>query len=60
MIHLPGVIEIEGQYNVLVMTVEPEGRQNIVLHLMFVDPNQYEALKNKSEDSAETDGESEA
>lgn len=45
LIHQPGVIQVNGQYNVLVLAIVPGGPKEIVLKLMFVDPNQYEKLR---------------
>lgn len=45
LVHQPGVINSNGQFNVLVLTIEPAANKDIVLRLMFVDPNQYEQLR---------------
>jgi hypothetical protein len=45
LVHQPGVINTNGQFNVLVLTIEPGSNKEIVLKLMFVDPNQYEQLR---------------
>ena len=45
LIHVPGVIRIEENYNVLVMAVQPDGRNAIAINLMFLDPDQYEQLR---------------
>lgn len=44
-IHQPGVIKVNDQYNVLLIAVEPGLNNDITLRLMFVDPAQYEQLK---------------
>ena len=45
LVHLPGVIQAEdGRYNVLVMAFEIKLPTEIVLKLMFIDPDQYAAL----------------
>ncbi len=45
LIHLPGVIQVDGQFNVMVMAIEPEKKRGMAFHLMFIDPDQYEALR---------------
>ena len=45
LVHQPGVIKIGEQHNVLVIAIEPGGKEDIVLRLMFVDPDQYESLR---------------
>lgn len=45
LVHVPGVIQVDGQFNVLVMAFEPQKDNSMLMHLMFVDPDQYEALK---------------
>ncbi len=52
LVHLPGVIQKDGQYNVLVICIEPGQKDSIILKLMFVDPDQYEQLR---QDKAETE-----
>lgn len=44
-IHQPGVIKVNDQYNVLLIAIEPGLHNDITLRLMFVDPSQYEKLK---------------
>ncbi len=48
LVHQPGVIKIGEQHNVMVIAIEPGGKEDIVLRLMFVDPNQYESLRDES------------
>ena len=45
LVHQPGVIKIGEQHNVMVIAIEPGGKEDIVLRLMFVDPDQYESLR---------------
>lgn len=45
LIHLPGIIQIQDQYNVMLMALELGTLEKITLKLMFVDPSQYESLK---------------
>ncbi len=45
LVHQPGVVQMDGQYNVMVVAIEPGKNKEITLRLMFVDPNQYEQLK---------------
>ena len=45
LVHQPGVIQVNGQYNVMVVAIEPGKNKEITLRLMFVDPEQYEQLK---------------
>ncbi|TQV74523.1 hypothetical protein FKG94_16030 [Exilibacterium tricleocarpae] len=51
LIHVPGVIKIDDNYNVLVMVVQPEGHNAIAINLMFIDPDQYEQLRDKNKDA---------
>ena len=43
LIHLPGAVKIDDQYNVMVLSFEMGDIQNILIRLMFVDPSQYDA-----------------
>lgn len=53
LVHQPGVIKIGEQHNVMVIAIEPGGKEDIVLRLMFVDPSQYESLRDEpAEDKA--------
>jgi len=60
LIHLPGVTEQDGRYNVMVMAIEPvkerERKLGIAVKLMYLDPNQYEEIR----DMQTADGEAEA
>ncbi len=44
LVHLPGVIKVNDQYNVLVIAIELAVDNEITLRLMFVDSSQYEQL----------------
>lgn len=45
LIHLPGMIQLNEQLNVMVMAFELGDMKNITIKLMFMEPGQYEALK---------------
>ncbi|NIB44610.1 hypothetical protein HBA55_33815 [Pseudomaricurvus alkylphenolicus] len=45
LVHQPGVIRIGEQHNVMVIAIEPGKKEDIILRLMFVDPDQYESLR---------------
>ncbi len=45
LLHHPGVIRKDDQYNVLVLAIEPRANNAINLALFFVDPDQYESLR---------------
>lgn len=45
LVHQPGVVKIGEQHNVMVIAMEPGKKENIVLRLLFVDPDQYESLR---------------
>lgn len=50
LVHQPGLIQSpDGQYNVLVMSFELGKPKEIGVRVMFVDPEQYEALKPSAE-----------
>ncbi len=51
LVHQPGVIKIGEQHNVMVIAIEPGGKEDIVLRLMFVDPDQYESLRDTAEEN---------
>ena len=44
LVHQPGVINMSGQYNVLVIMIQPGKNLDITLRLMFIDPAQYPSL----------------
>lgn len=48
LIGIPGVVQVGEQPNVLMMAVEFTNRTSIVVHLMFMDPDQFMA---KAEDT---------
>ena len=48
LIHVPGVIQLNQQFNVLVMAFEPDDEKQITLKLMFIDPEQYNSEKTES------------
>ena len=45
LIHLPGAVQIGEQLNVLVLAFEMADINNIVVKLMFVEPDQYEPYR---------------
>ncbi len=45
LIHLPGMIQMNEQLNVMVMAFELGAIENITIRLMFMDPEQYEAVR---------------
>lgn len=47
LIHLPGIVNINSQFNVMVLAIELGTLDKITIKLMFVDPGQYEALNPK-------------
>lgn len=49
LVHKPGVVKLDDQYNVMVLSVEPVRKSALVLKLMFVDPSQYEAVRREEE-----------
>lgn len=52
LVHQPGVVKVENQFNVLVVCIEPGKKEDIIFKLMFVDPNQYEQLRSEPKDSS--------
>ncbi len=44
LIHLPGIVKINDQFNVMVLAIELGTLEKIAINLMFVDPGQYESL----------------
>ena len=55
LIHVPGIVKIADQFNVLVFAIELGQLQSINFKLMFIDPNQYPALAaEQSADSPST------
>lgn len=45
LIHLPGIVNINNQFNVMVLAIALGTLDKITISLMFVDPDQYDALK---------------
>lgn len=45
LLHLPGVIKIGEQYNVLLIAFEMGNNECITIKLMFVEPDQYQQLQ---------------
>jgi hypothetical protein len=48
LIHLPGMVQLNDQLNVMVMAFELGNMTNITIKLMFMEPSQYEALKDNN------------
>ncbi len=42
--HIPGVINIEGQFNILVSAIEQRKAGELLIKLMFINPANYETL----------------
>ena len=49
LIHLPGMIQLNEQLNVMVMSFDLGTMDKITIKLMFLDPEQYEAVKRVQE-----------
>ncbi len=49
LVHLPGVIEQDGRFNVLVTCFEMGNNKEITIRLMFLDPDQYPQFRSKDE-----------
>lgn len=45
LIHLPGMVQLNEQLNVMVMAFDMGNMESITIKLMFVEPGQYEAAK---------------
>lgn len=45
LIHLPGAVQVGDQLNVMVLAFEMADINNIVVKLMFIDPEQYEPYR---------------
>ena len=52
LIHLPGMVEAHNQLNVMALAFEMANLNHIVVKLMFLEPDQYEALR-RQDSSAE-------
>ncbi len=49
-IHLPGVIRLGEQYNVMLLSYDLKNLNNIKVNLIFVDPSQYEKQPETAEE----------
>ncbi|BFM10208.1 hypothetical protein R50072_03610 [Simiduia litorea] len=49
LIHKPGVIEKDGEFNVLVLVLIPKPNNEMKLCLTYLDPDQYETLRKAKE-----------
>ncbi len=49
LVHLPGVIEQDGRFNVLVTCFEMANNKEIVIRLLFVNPDQYPQFRGKDD-----------
>jgi len=49
LVHLPGVIEQDGRFNVLVTCFEMANKKEIIIRLLFVDPEQYPQFRSKDD-----------
>jgi hypothetical protein len=50
LVHKPGVVEKDGEYNVLVLVLTPDDDKEMNLCLTFLDPDQYDSLRKAKED----------
>lgn len=60
LIHLPGVIQdADGRYNVMVMVIEPvkESKLALVAKLLYLNPDQYEQLRQDEDKPAAVESE---
>lgn len=57
LVHLPGIIEQDGRYNVLVTSFEMSNKKEIVIRLLFLNPDQYPQFRSK-EDATDIEEES--
>ena len=51
LIHKPGVIEKDGEFNVLVLVLIPSKNGEMTLCLTYLDPDQYDALRKAKENN---------
>ena len=51
LIHLPGMIQMNDQLNVMVMAFDLGTMETITIKLMFVDPSQYDAVRRTQSNS---------
>ena len=49
LVHLPGVIEQDGRFNVLVTCFDIASNQEITIRLLFLDPDQYPQFRSKDD-----------
>jgi hypothetical protein len=49
LIHLPGMIQLGEQLNVMLMSFEMGNLEAITIKLMFVEPSQYDALRKQQD-----------
>lgn len=54
LVHQPGVVQVAGQYNVMVVAIERGKKSDLIFKLMFIDPDQYEKLRSEPAVSAVT------
>ena len=55
LVHLPGMTQLNEQLNVMVLAFELGDMKNITIKLMFLEPSQYDALRNdKTQDTSTT------
>jgi len=49
LVHKPGVVQLDGQFNVMLLALEPGEKNSMVMKLMFVDPDQYESVRREEQ-----------
>jgi hypothetical protein len=54
LVHKPGVVEKDGEFNVMVLVLTPNEDKEMNLCLTFLDPDQYESLRKAKEDKQKT------
>ncbi|UTA47628.1 hypothetical protein L1F30_15910 [Simiduia sp. 21SJ11W-1] len=54
LVHKPGVIEKDGEFNVMVLVIAPGQNKEMNLCLTFLDPDQYESLRKAKEDKTQS------
>lgn len=47
LVHQPGVVQVAGQYNVMVVGIERGKKDDLIFKLMFLDPDQYSQLRSE-------------
>ncbi len=55
LVHLPGVIEEDGRFNVLVTCFDMRQNKEIVIRLLFLDPDQYPQFRSADATAVEED-----